>query len=315
MIDDILVYRQPFAFLVVCNASNRTNVVSQLESQRRCPGKLRRSHDRHGDDRRTGTAALETVQPLFDQPLGDVPYYSLMEGRLLGSLNTVISRTGYTGEDGFELIVGASAALQVWEACWNRASRMVWPFAGSGPGTHCGSRPPCLFTGTSFPIRSTLIRPGWPGRSSWIRAISWGARPQTIQGTSSAGEGRARARREKNRPTELCGATGKDESRRDHIGDIFADAAKERCDGVCRPQLAKDGHEPHGRRAGAWRAGASSSCHSTSVPERSAGRLTFTPSVLFTLQVKIDRIDIFRGFLIHGSQIAWISAVPRVGAN
>ncbi len=34
LIDDILVYRQPFAYLVVCNASNRASVVKQLENQR-----------------------------------------------------------------------------------------------------------------------------------------------------------------------------------------------------------------------------------------------------------------------------------------
>ncbi len=117
LIDDILVYRQPFAYLVVCNASNRANVVSQLESQRS-------GASGNFADRTTGTAmiavqgpsALETVQPLFDQPLASVAYYSLTMGRLLGSLNTVISRTGYTGEDGFELIVASSAAVQVWEA-------------------------------------------------------------------------------------------------------------------------------------------------------------------------------------------------------
>jgi len=37
-------------------------------------------------------------------------------GRLLGSLNAVISRTGYTGEDGFELIVAANSAVDVWNA-------------------------------------------------------------------------------------------------------------------------------------------------------------------------------------------------------
>ena len=117
VIDDILVYRQPFAYLVVCNASNRINVVSQLESQRSgAVGNFA--------DRTTGTAmiavqgprALETVQPLFDQPLASVPYYHLTMGRLLGNVTTVISRTGYTGEDGFELIVGNSAAVPLWEA-------------------------------------------------------------------------------------------------------------------------------------------------------------------------------------------------------
>jgi glycine cleavage system T protein (aminomethyltransferase) len=117
VIDDILVYRQPFAFLVVCNASNRRNVVEQLERHRGgAAGTFR--------DRTEGTAmiavqgpkALETLQPLFDRPLEPVRYYHLTMGRLLGRIDSVISRTGYTGEDGFELIVGAGSARDVWEA-------------------------------------------------------------------------------------------------------------------------------------------------------------------------------------------------------
>ena len=117
VIDDILVYRQPFAFLVVCNASNRRNVVEQLERHRGdAAGTFR--------DRTEGTAmiavqgpkALEALQPLFEHPLEPVRYYHLTMGRLLGRIDTVISRTGYTGEDGFELIVGAGSALDVWKA-------------------------------------------------------------------------------------------------------------------------------------------------------------------------------------------------------
>jgi aminomethyltransferase len=117
VIDDILVYRQPFAYLVVCNASNRPRVVPQFEAHRDgAEGNLR--------DRTLGTAmiavqgprGLETLQPLLDQPLDPVRYYHLAMGRLLGRIDTVVSRTGYTGEDGFEVIVGAGAAVEVWEA-------------------------------------------------------------------------------------------------------------------------------------------------------------------------------------------------------
>jgi len=117
VIDDILVYRQPYGYLVVCNASNREKVVTQLDDHR--DGAL-------GNflDRTLGTAmiavqgprALETLQPLFDQPLGPVRYYHFTMGRLLGSVNAVISRTGYTGEDGFELIVAGNSAVDVWNA-------------------------------------------------------------------------------------------------------------------------------------------------------------------------------------------------------
>src|SRR5262249_22274456 len=62
-----------------------------------------------------GPRALETLQPLFDQPLGPLRYYHLTMGRLLDRIDTVISRTGYTGEDGFELIVAARAAPEIWD--------------------------------------------------------------------------------------------------------------------------------------------------------------------------------------------------------
>jgi aminomethyltransferase len=117
VIDDILVYRQPFAFIVVCNASNRGPVKARLEQLR--AGAAGNFVDRTVDTSMIavqGPKALETLQPLFDQPLGPVPYYHLSMGRLQGGLNAVISRTGYTGEDGFEVIVAAKGALDLWNA-------------------------------------------------------------------------------------------------------------------------------------------------------------------------------------------------------
>jgi aminomethyltransferase len=117
VIDDILVYRQPYAYIVVCNASNRGPVKARLEE-------LRDGAEGNFLDRTTDTAmiavqgprALETLQPLFDQPLEPVSYYHFTMGQLRGGLNAVISRTGYTGEDGFEIVVAARSAVGVWEA-------------------------------------------------------------------------------------------------------------------------------------------------------------------------------------------------------
>ncbi len=117
VIDDILVYRQPFAFLMVCNASNRTKVVEQLEHHRDdSAGTMR---DRTLDTAMIavqGPKALETLQPLFDQPLEQVGYYHLTMGQVRGCGGAVISRTGYTGEDGFEVIVSAGSAVDLWNA-------------------------------------------------------------------------------------------------------------------------------------------------------------------------------------------------------
>jgi aminomethyltransferase len=117
LIDDVLVYRVPFGYVLVCNASNRAHVLAQLERHRE--GRTARLTDRTPDTAMIavqGPAALKTLEPLFNAPLGPLKYYHLVMGRLLGDVDAVVSRTGYTGEDGFELIVGAQAAERVWEA-------------------------------------------------------------------------------------------------------------------------------------------------------------------------------------------------------
>ncbi len=90
VIDDILVYRQPYAYFVVCNASNRGPVKARLEQLR--AGARGNFLDRTLDTAMIavqGPRALETLQPLFDQPLEPVPYYHFTMGRLLGGLNAV----------------------------------------------------------------------------------------------------------------------------------------------------------------------------------------------------------------------------------
>jgi aminomethyltransferase len=119
LIDDILVYRLPsgVGYLVVCNASNRANVVAQFERQHR--GVDAKMTDRTRDTAMIavqGPEARATVQPLFNAPLDDVKYYHATMGRLLDSVDAVASRTGYTGEDGWELIVPAAQAERVWTA-------------------------------------------------------------------------------------------------------------------------------------------------------------------------------------------------------
>jgi aminomethyltransferase len=59
-----------------------------------------------------GPGALDTIQPLFDFDLADMKYF---RAKVTNQMNKpcILSRTGYTGEDGFELIVKAEQAMQV----------------------------------------------------------------------------------------------------------------------------------------------------------------------------------------------------------
>ncbi|HEV3166952.1 MAG TPA: glycine cleavage system aminomethyltransferase GcvT [Isosphaeraceae bacterium] len=121
VLDDVLIYElsersDTFSHGMVCNASNRLKVVAQLE---RHHGSL---HAKLAD--RTlqtamiavqGPKALQTASRVFEGPLESVEYYHTTMGKAFGE-NAAASRTGYTGEDGFEIIVRNELAERTWTA-------------------------------------------------------------------------------------------------------------------------------------------------------------------------------------------------------
>ncbi|HEY8134827.1 MAG TPA: glycine cleavage system aminomethyltransferase GcvT [Candidatus Limnocylindrales bacterium] len=116
IIDDLIVYRVAAErFMVVPNASNREAVAAAL--RQRLDG-----HDAMLDDAslRTslvavqGPRAAELLQPLTDVDLAPLKYYAIAAGHACGH-PVLIARTGYTGEDGFELFVEWDLANPVWD--------------------------------------------------------------------------------------------------------------------------------------------------------------------------------------------------------
>jgi len=124
ILDDVLVYHlrdgagEPY-YLLVVNASNRLKIKSWIETQLLA----RPLENLQWADLTTtwamiavqGPLALELLKPLVEADLPRMKYYSGTETRILGH-GGIVSRTGYTGEDGCELIVGAHVAQAVWEA-------------------------------------------------------------------------------------------------------------------------------------------------------------------------------------------------------
>ncbi|NIA11615.1 MAG: glycine cleavage system aminomethyltransferase GcvT [Nitrospiraceae bacterium] len=62
-----------------------------------------------------GPLALEVLQPLTQTDLGAIRYYRFTWGEVLGH-RAIIARTGYTGEDGFEVYVAPGHAVEIWRA-------------------------------------------------------------------------------------------------------------------------------------------------------------------------------------------------------
>ena len=86
-----------------------------------------------------GPHAERLVERLSDVDVPAIGYYRFRRGRVAG-VPAIVSRTGYTGEDGFELYLPAPAPRRSGSGCWPRARPTAWRPSVSAPGTRSGSR-------------------------------------------------------------------------------------------------------------------------------------------------------------------------------
>jgi aminomethyltransferase len=118
-VDDLLVYRLgPSHYLLVVNAGNIEKDVAWITARAReaVPDvAVVDSSDRYALIAIQGPRAQEILQTLTAIDLSAIKYYWFAHGEVAGVRGTV-SRTGYTGEDGFEVMVPAATATRVWEA-------------------------------------------------------------------------------------------------------------------------------------------------------------------------------------------------------
>jgi aminomethyltransferase len=120
ILDDLIVYRlAEERFLVVANAGNAP-LVSDLLAQRIAPYRAIL------DDRSLamalcaiqGPRSIEIVAPLADLDVASIHYYGIAEGVVAG-IPALVARTGYTGEDGFEIFVETARAGKLWDVLWS----------------------------------------------------------------------------------------------------------------------------------------------------------------------------------------------------
>ena len=120
MLDDLVVYRTAAErWLVVANASNRAVVVAALRERIGASATVRDLSDETAMIAIQGPRSLEILAPLVAlddaSPLGDLRGYAALAGRVgTAKVAALIARTGYTGEDGFEIYAAAAAAPGLW---------------------------------------------------------------------------------------------------------------------------------------------------------------------------------------------------------
>ena len=120
ILDDVLVYRFDEFYFLVVNASNRQKIVDWIHRHSD-------SFDARVEDLTTeqsmlalqGPKAAEILNPLVDCDVDALRYYHGAQASVLDT-PALVSRTGYTGEDGFEVVVPAQAAQQLCETLLER---------------------------------------------------------------------------------------------------------------------------------------------------------------------------------------------------
>jgi aminomethyltransferase len=132
VLDDVLVYRFDGFYYLVVNASNRVKIVDWI-------GRHRHKFPAHVEDQTLATfmlavqgpRALDVLHSHVDVEITDLKYYSGCEAVVFGR-PALVSRTGYTGEDGFELVVAASDGPDVWHRLMSDGKELGLTACGLG---------------------------------------------------------------------------------------------------------------------------------------------------------------------------------------
>ena len=116
VVDDFLVYKlEEERYMLVVNASNIAKDWEWIQKHNTENAKLENISDQTSLFAIQGPKSIEALQSLTSVPLKDIPFYHFKIGTFAGIENVIISATGYTGEQGFELYVKNEDAQKVWD--------------------------------------------------------------------------------------------------------------------------------------------------------------------------------------------------------
>jgi aminomethyltransferase len=131
IVDDLLLYRRADHYLMVVNAANIDKDFEWLRSNIKGNVFLENVSDQTGLIAVQGPVSQELVDQVLGIDLSDLAYYHFVEGKVYNG-DVMISRTGYTGELGFEFYMDPGTTRRVWEDCLAAGERLAAMPAGLG---------------------------------------------------------------------------------------------------------------------------------------------------------------------------------------
>ncbi len=118
-VDDILVHKvEDNSYFLCVNAGNQEKDFAHIQEQHAAKGfdcEVEYASPKYAQIAIQGPKALEVAQRLTATPLGAIRYYWFADGVFAGA-PARMARTGYTGEDGFEIYVAPELAVATWNA-------------------------------------------------------------------------------------------------------------------------------------------------------------------------------------------------------
>ena len=117
IVDDLLVYNLGDRYMLVINAANTSKDIAWMRGHARSGMELADRTDDYSLLAVQGPKSLLTLAPLTKADIGSLPYYHSLRANVAG-VDMIVSRTGYTGELGFELYFPSDAATgsKIWGA-------------------------------------------------------------------------------------------------------------------------------------------------------------------------------------------------------
>ena len=115
VIDDLIVFRlAEDEVMVVVNGATIENDFSVIRSRLNQAAQLTNISDQTGKLDLQGPLSREILVGLFGSGIGSIPFFKFIRTRILG-VDAIVSRTGYTGELGYEIFLPAHKVTELWE--------------------------------------------------------------------------------------------------------------------------------------------------------------------------------------------------------
>ena len=160
VVDDLLVYRiDPENYMLVVNASNIGKDFEWVASHNRSAATLEDASDRTTLLALQGPQSGDVMAKLVDHPPGNIAYYRFRTETVAG-VSGLLSRTGYTGEDGFEFYFPRAESESVWTAIMEAGAHLGVLPAGLGARNTLRLEAKLLLYGNDIDERTSLIEAG-----------------------------------------------------------------------------------------------------------------------------------------------------------